>query len=112
MQPSGSVTYQNNTNAILFVTYRGCDQQIHVNFGINADHHYRIYTDVQVSCGWTTEAGATCQNRYGQSKNIWGLPGTKSYAPCNSTYYFFYHGGARVKVGRTWYYWTYIFPRT
>lgn len=113
---AGKVTYQSATVATLTVTSStGCEAIIHLNVGLNADGFERVEAVIgQNSCGWPVEAGVTCSGRLG-SPNIWGQSvegvGGESFAPCNSTFPDFDHGGARVDVVGTWYYWTYIFPK-
>ncbi|HTV99584.1 MAG TPA: hypothetical protein VMF87_04735 [Streptosporangiaceae bacterium] len=65
-------------------------------------------TLTSASCGWTWEAAATCSGY-----NLWGKgasgDGDYSVAACNSSHKTFQHGGYRVEIDGTWYYYTFIF---
>jgi hypothetical protein len=114
---SGSTTSASTTYYAL-VSYGGCTEELYLNKAKNANGYQRVLAEVySVPCEsdgylWQVEAAATCSGKLG-TLNIWGtavsLEGGESFAPCDSTFPDFDHGGFRIKIAGTWYYYTYIF---
>jgi hypothetical protein len=95
------------------VSYGGCTEQAVLEFYYSSAGYWNIKITIDSSeyCAtggyyWAWEAAATCSGY-----NLWGSPayfnGDYTIASCNSSHRTFQHGGWRIDIGGTWYYFTY-----
>lgn len=94
------------------VSYGGCTEAAVLEFYYSSYGYWNIKITIDSSayCAtggsyWAWEAAATCSGY-----NFWGSPayfnGDYTIASCDSAHPTFQHGGWRVDIGGTWYYYT------